>query len=165
MPFKKQNLPEIKTRRSSCTLDDSEREAKLLEQAKLCARLSKDDRLNNHKKMQRLFLTIYELCEANISATCRILGVKRNFYYNWKVQNPKFAEAVAYIEEGIIDIAENKLVDNIKKGKEVSLLFFLKCKAKHRGYVERQEVDISGKLETTINIIPASKMKAGDNNE
>lgn len=49
-------------------------------------------------------------------------------------------------KEAIIDEAEEVLRANIQKGKEASLIFFLKCQAKHRGYCEKdnsQALDLS----------------------
>lgn len=77
-------------------------------------------------------------------------------------------QAVAYQErEALTDFAENKLFELIKAGDKTSIIFYLKCKAKNRGYVERQELTgkdglpiASGKIEpveVTVRIVDPAK--------
>ena len=46
-----------------------------------------------------------------------------------------------HLKEKYIDLAESKLVENIRDGKEASIFFFLKCKAKSRGYIEKADAE------------------------
>ncbi len=54
--------------------------------------------------------------------------------------------------DSLLDFAESKLYQNIKDGDKTSLIFYLKCKGKERGYVERgeivgkQDVELSGNI-------------------
>ena len=48
--------------------------------------------------------------------------------------------AQAEASETTIDFVESQLLKNINEGDTTSIIFFLKTKAKHRGYVERQEI-------------------------
>lgn len=47
----------------------------------------------------------------------------------------------------MLDVAENKLFNLINKGDKTAIIFFLKCKGKGRGYVERQEISADVKAE------------------
>ena len=53
----------------------------------------------------------------------------------------------------LLDFAEQKLFELINAGDKTSIIFYLKCKGKARGYVERQEMTgangapLNGKLE------------------
>ena len=47
-------------------------------------------------------------------------------------------------EEDGLDFAEYKLLDLIKSGDRTAIIFYLKCKGKERGYIERKE--FSGSL-------------------
>jgi predicted DNA-binding transcriptional regulator AlpA len=107
------------------------------------------------KKEQLIFLEAFEKNAALIQQTCKKVGIDRGTFYNWKKDNEEFAKKVEDIEEGLIDFAESKLYENIKAGESAAIFFFLKCKAKKRGYVERQEVEHSGTIDTVINFIPA----------
>lgn len=65
-------------------------------------------------------------------------------YTTWLKADPEFKEQVDEIikagREKLTDIAEKSLLHNITKGKETSTIFYLKTQARHRGYVERQEI-------------------------
>ena len=57
-----------------------------------------------------------------------------------------FAAEWDEINESLKDFAESKLMINISRGKEASIFFFLKCKAKDRGYIDRVDINHSGRL-------------------
>ena len=59
--------------------------------------------------------------------------------------------------EALLDMAENNLMKNVRKGHAGSIFFTLKTRGKSRGYVERTEttgadgvplIDLSGALQT-----------------
>jgi hypothetical protein len=52
--------------------------------------------------------------------------------------------------EGLLDLAESKLIENINKNDDTAIIFYLKTKGKNRGYIERQEIDIESKNITGI---------------
>lgn len=86
---------------------------------------------------KKKFLEIYEKNMCNITNACKIVGICRETFYNWKEQDADFRKKLEYAEETILDFAETMLVNNIREGKETSLIFFLKTKGKKRGYVEQ----------------------------
>lgn len=56
----------------------------------------------------------------------------------------KFPELKAIANEAIestLDLGEAELIKAMKKGNLTAIIFYLKCKGKHRGYIERQEID------------------------
>ena len=84
-------------------------------------------------------LNLLEQTLGNVSASCKALGITRKTHYNWLQSDEEYKELDSDIKESVVDFAESKLVENIKKGKETSLIFFLKTQGKERGYVERTE--------------------------
>ena len=76
-----------------------------------------------------------------ISKAAEERNLHRNTHYHWMKTNAKYAEEVEAIENDCIDVVENQLMNNILAGDVGSIIFYLKTKAKKRGYVERAEVD------------------------
>jgi len=98
---------------------------------------------------KELFLQGLELNLGNISAACTQANISRQTYYRW-IEDESFSELCDNIKEGLIDLAENQLLNKINKGDITAIIFFLKCKGKKRGYTEKQEVEISKPI-TDIN--------------
>lgn len=78
-----------------------------------------------------------------VTSACKLTGIPRRTFYNWLEADPKFAAVVADMGEIALDFAESKLHKNIGDGKEASIIFYLKTKGKHRGYIERAELSLS----------------------
>ena len=91
---------------------------------------------------QELFLEIYKAESFNITAACRKLKIPRDTYYKW-LEDDKFAKSIAHAREGLIDIVESALLKKIREGNMTAIIFFLKCQAKSRGYIEAPPKDES----------------------
>lgn len=78
-----------------------------------------------------------------VSTACEKVGVDRKTHYNWMKDDPEYKEAVRAIEERTIDFAESHLHALIKDKNPAATIFFLKTKGKTRGYIERQEIEVS----------------------
>lgn len=79
-------------------------------------------------------------CGGFVSVAARRLGCTFQTIYNYRDRYKEVRQALLDIREGQKDFAEGKLLENIKKGKETSLIFYLKTQAVDRGYVERHEI-------------------------
>jgi len=112
---------------------------------------------------KRQFLEVFERKAGNVREACAAIRLPRSTYYFFRREDPAFAEAVDEVLEGLKDFAESKLMQNIAKGKEASIFFFLKCRAKERGYIERVDVNHSGKL--SLEDVLAASWKAGEGRE
>lgn len=60
----------------------------------------------------------------------------------WRYANdyPSVRQAVLESKEAMLDLAENRLLENIKKGDNTSIIFYLKTQGKARGYIEKTEI-------------------------
>lgn len=85
-------------------------------------------------------LEAYRKSMGNIAHACRTVGIVRQTFYNWMENDPEFAQAVDDAKEEAIDVVETQLMKLINEGNVVAILFFLKTRAKARGYVERSEL-------------------------
>jgi hypothetical protein len=102
------------------------------------------DRTEQHKKAM---LDALEKSLGVVTAACKSVGVGRTTHYLWMDTDPEYKAAVEELSDVAIDFAESQLHKQIKDGNSTATIFFLKTKGKKRGYIERQEVDVSsGKL-------------------
>jgi hypothetical protein len=80
----------------------------------------------------------------NMAAVARAHGVRRQSVWEYVQARPALLAAVRDCREGLKDDAEAALLKAVKRGEAWAVCFFLKCQAKDRGYIERQEVkDVS----------------------
>tara|TARA_R110000765_G_scaffold60304_1_gene116615 strand:- start:818 stop:1240 length:423 start_codon:yes stop_codon:yes gene_type:complete len=76
----------------------------------------------------------------NVTLACHFAECNRSTYYRWYKGDVDFKTSVDDIQEAAIDICEAEMWKLIKEGNVPTILFYLKCKGKNRGYVERQEI-------------------------
>ena len=81
-----------------------------------------------------------------VSVAARLIGCNRQTIYNAMERHPEIADAIAGERELLIDTAELKLVDSVTKGQPWAIAFYLKTQGRHRGYIEKREVDLDGRL-------------------
>lgn len=76
-----------------------------------------------------------------VTNACNKVGINRSTHYDWLRDDPKYKAEVLDIEDIAIDFVESKLHQSINNGSDTAIIFYLKTKAKKRGYVERQEIE------------------------
>ena len=102
------------------------------------------DKTEHHKKAM---LDALEKSLGVVTSACKTVGVGRTTHYLWLQEDKEYKAAVEELSDVAIDFAESQLHKQIKEGNSTATIFFLKTKGKKRGYIERQEVDVSsGKL-------------------
>jgi len=67
-------------------------------------------------------------------------------------KDPELTAKKEEITESMKDFAESKLLKAIKNEASWAICFYLKCKAKDRGYVERQELTGKGGKDIKITV-------------
>lgn len=107
---------------------------------------------------QRKKTMIDALCEhmGNVSEAVKVVGISRRTHYDWMRDDADYKAAVEEIDESTIDFVESKLRQLITgitmhNGEntytvapcKTSIIFFLKTKAKKRGYVEQVEQSVT----------------------
>lgn len=75
-----------------------------------------------------------------VTTACKNVGIDRRTHYRWLKDDQDYKEAVESVEDIALDFAESQLHKQIKDGNPTSTIFYLKTKAKRRGYIERQEI-------------------------
>lgn len=82
-------------------------------------------------------------CKGIIVSACEMAGVGRKTYYEWLKKDKIFKEAIDIVFEEQVDFVEGKLLGRINMNDTTAIIFYLKTKAKHRGYSEQQFIDLT----------------------
>ena len=105
------------------------------------------------------FLVHYEKSLGVLKTACEASGMCRKTIWEWRKKYPEFDERCHECEEVALDFVESKMfkkIDKGDKGSESLIIFYLKTKGKNRGYIERQEVDMSAEVKgVTVNVTSA----------
>lgn len=75
-----------------------------------------------------------------VTTACKSVGIARQTHYEWLKEDPAYKDAVEGISDIALDFAESQLHQQIKEKDTTATIFYLKCKGKKRGYIERQEL-------------------------
>jgi len=94
--------------------------------------------------IKKAMLKALEASLGVVTVAAKSAGIDRSTHYQWMKDDPEYKAAVDSLEDMVIDFAESKLHKLILDGDTSATIFFMKCKGKRRGYVERQEVEHSG---------------------
>ena len=66
--------------------------------------------------------------------------IARSTHYEWMESDPEYKKAVDALEDVTLDFAEDCLFQQMRDGTPASTIFYLKYRARKRGYVERKEI-------------------------
>jgi len=103
-------------------------------------------------KKEKLLKALQET-QGLIYHACKKAGnISRSTYYRYMREDEEFAQAVEDIKEAQIDYVEGQLIKNISDGRETSIIFYLKSKARDRGYAEKVDITSGGKTLTELKI-------------
>ena len=102
-------------------------------------------KINKIQQNKKLLLKALQKSMGIVSKACEIAKLDRGTFYNYYNDDEQFKQDVDNMQEYVLDFAESKLLENIKDKKETSIIFYLKTKGRKRGYIEKQDVDITTK--------------------
>ena len=98
------------------------------------------------KKIKENKIALLEAMESTmgvVTAGCMKAGISRATDYEYVNTDDAFAQAVLDLQNVALDFTETALFSNISKGREASIIFYLKTKGKGRGYVEKVQLDVT----------------------
>lgn len=78
-----------------------------------------------------------------VSTACKTVGINRSTHYDWYNNDDDYAQQVDDVAESAHDFVESKLYEQITDGNTTATIFYMKCKMRSRGYVERQDVNLN----------------------
>jgi len=111
--------------------------------------------------LKKKLLKALEKALGVVTTACLNSGCSRETFYKYCKDDADFKTKVEDISNIAIDFAESQLHKQIQSGSTAATIFYLKTKAKHRGYVERQEITGAEGMPTNfqIEIIGSTKNK------
>jgi len=105
-------------------------------------RTPKDNKIQQQKK---LLLEALEKSLGVVTTACKSVGLDRGTFYQYYNKDEAFKAAVDDLENVALDFVESQLHKQIQKGEVSSTIFYLKTKGKSRGYIERQQTELTGR--------------------
>ena len=105
------------------------------------------DKTEQHKKAM---IEALEKSLGVVTTACKAVGIGRTTHYDWLNTDEVYKQRVADIENVTLDFAESQLHKQVKEGNTTATIFLLKTKGKKRGYIERQEIQMDGSIESKV---------------
>jgi hypothetical protein len=102
------------------------------------------------EKNKAMLLIALEKSLGIVTPACKEVGISRETYYRYYKEDEEFRTKVDDINEITLDFTETQLLKKIKEGSERSILFYMKYKARKRGYTD--SIDITSGGEKIIDI-------------
>ena len=99
--------------------------------------------MNKTEHTKKAMLDALEKTLGIVTTACKKVGIGRTTYYDWYNTDPKFKAKVDDLKNVALDFAESQLHKQIQDNSTSATIFYLKTQGKKRGYVERQELDLS----------------------
>lgn len=113
--------------------------------------------VRNPDENKRRLLIALEKHLGIVSYACEEAKISRKTFYQYCREDADFKETVEEINELAIDLAESQLLKKIKEGSEKSIHFYLRYRARKRGYTDNVDITSGGEKivsEIKINIVP-----------
>lgn len=80
-----------------------------------------------------------------VKMACESVGISRQTHYTWLKEDEAYQQACINIPDIVLDFAEHHLHKLIGEGNVTATIFYLKTKGKGRGYIEKQEIEVTEK--------------------
>jgi hypothetical protein len=107
---------------------------------------------NRHLKKESIIAAL-EQSLGVVTTACKATDIPRSTFYKWLGEDKEFAKDVKDISNIALDFAESQLHKQMREGNTAATIFYLKTKGKKRGYIERQELEVDGDMNLTVEYI------------
>jgi len=92
-----------------------------------------------------------------VTEVAQALNVNYNTVTRWRKKYKAIEQAFYDANEEQLDFTESMLMEKIKNGETTAIIFHLKTKGKHRGYIEKQEQEHVGEVIINVRRVDRSK--------
>jgi hypothetical protein len=100
-----------------------------------------------HNLKKETLLQALESSLGIVSTACTRSGISRSSFYKWYKEDEEFRKKVDEIDNLKLDFVESKLFKNIENEKEKSIIFYLQHKGHKRGYIQKQNINLTSDQE------------------
>ena len=100
-----------------------------------------------HNLKKETLLKALESSLGIVSTACSRSGISRSSFYKWYKEDKEFRKKVDEIDNLKLDFVESKLFKNIENEKEKSIIFYLQHKGHKRGYIQKQNINLTSNEE------------------
>ena len=110
---------------------------------------TKPDTLKKETEQQRttngknLMVDAMQQALGIVTTASKIASVSRSQHYEWINNDPEYMRRINDVSEMAKDFVESQLFAQIKEGSTTATIFYMKCKMRERGYIEKVDVDMS----------------------
>lgn len=100
--------------------------------------------MTNSDVLKKEMIEALEKSLGIVTTACKKVGIARQTHYRWLEDDPDYAAKVTELKNVALDFAESKLHSLIDDMNPTAVIFFLKTQGKQRGYIEQNEVNVTG---------------------
>jgi hypothetical protein len=109
-------------------------------------------KITNLKGKKKAMIEALVVSMGNITASAKRVGIHRLTHYDWLNKDPEYKKEYESIDDMECDFYRNALHKLVQEGNVTAVIFGLKTKGKHRGYIEKQEIQHTGDLGFNIGV-------------
>lgn len=100
-------------------------------------------RVNKVQQTKKLLVAAMTESKGIVTDACLSAKVDRTTFYNYYNADPEFKAEIDAIEDIALDFVEGSLHRQINNGEVAATIFYLKTKGKRRGYIEKQQIEVT----------------------
>ena len=126
-------------------------------------------RLNKVQHNKRLLIEAMVKSMGVVTQACKMANLDRGTFYNYYNSDPEFKKACDECQDIALDFVESRLMKQIESGDTTGIIFYLRTKGKHRGYLQTNSIvteDSNGTVQPVYNLIlkqpPTDDTNEGD---
>lgn len=96
-----------------------------------------------HTLKKEALIQALEKAMGIVTTACSNSGISRSSYYKWYKEDEEFRQKVDEIDNVKLDFVESQLFQNISDKKEKSIIFYLQHRGHKRGYIQKQNINLT----------------------
>lgn len=92
---------------------------------------------------KRAMIEALTKCLGVVTTAALKVGIATKTHYRWMESDSEYKQEVLDIADTALDFVESHLFKKVKSGDTTACIFYLKTKGKKRGYVEKNQLEVT----------------------